>query len=70
MLRVDELLSSHIDSKLNDLSLEGLNKMYGTYVEVKATCDKVNIYIVININFSDAGKVKIDMIYYIRNMSD
>ena len=65
---VDELLSSQIDSKLKDLFLKWLNRIYGTYVEVKATRDKVHGYIVININFSDAGKVKIDMVYYIRNM--
>ena len=41
---------------------------YGTYGEVQETRDKVHECLGMNIDFSDAGKVKIDMVYYIRNM--
>ena len=70
MFHVDDLLSSHIDSKAYYLFLKWLNKMYGNHGEVQATCGKVHGYLRMKNDFFDAGKVNIDMIYYIGNMSD
>ena len=41
---------------------------YGTYGEVQETRDKVHECLGMNIDFSDAGKLKIGMVDYIRNM--
>ena len=70
IFHIDDPINSNIDSKLNDLFLKCLNKMYVNYWEVQATCGKVHEYFGITINFSDTGKVKIDMVYCIRNMID
>ena len=48
--------------------LEWPNKMYVACGEVQATRGKVHEYLGMNINFSDAVKVRIDVVGYIRNM--
>jgi hypothetical protein len=65
---VDDLMSSHEDTKVNDEFLKWLNKMYGKVGEVKATRGKVHDYLGMNFDFSEKGKVKIDMINYMKAM--
>ena len=67
---VDDLMASHMDSKVNDKFLKWLNKMYGTYGEVKATRGPIHDYLGMTFDFSDPGKVKIDMIDYMNAMVD
>ena len=44
--------------------------MYGTYGWVQATRGKVHKYLGMNIDFSDSGKLKIDMVDYIGYIMD
>jgi hypothetical protein len=67
---VDDLMSSHVDPKVNDEFHKWLNKMYGSYGEVKTTRGKVHDYLGMTFDFSTEGKVIIDMIDYIKNMVD
>ena len=45
-------------------------QMHDDYGEMQETRNKVHGYLGLNINFYDAGKVKIDMVDYIRNIID
>jgi hypothetical protein len=65
---VDDLMSSHVDPKVNDEFLIWLNKMYGSVAEVKATRGKIHEYLGMTFDFSEKGKVKIDMIDYMKAM--
>ena len=67
---VDDLMSSHMKSKINDEFEKWLNKKYGTYGEVKTTRGKVHDYLGMKFDFSERGKVKIDMVKYIEDMVD
>ena len=67
---VDDLMSSHVDTKVNDKFLKRLNKLYGKYGEVKATRGKVHSYLGMNFDFSKKDEVMIDMIDYMNAMVD
>jgi hypothetical protein len=67
---VDDLMSSHVDTKVNDKFLEWLNKFYGTHGKVKGTRVKVHDYLGMVFDFSQEGKVMVDMSEYITNMVD
>jgi hypothetical protein len=67
---VDDLMSSHVDPKVNDKFLEWLNKMYGSHGEVKATRGKVHEYLGMTFTFRDDGKVEISMVDYINRLVD
>ena len=67
---VDDLMSSHVDSKVNDKFLIWLNKMYGTHDKVKSTLGTSHDYLGMTSNFSEKGKVKVDMIDYMDEMVD
>ena len=57
-----------MNSKVNDEFLKWLNKMYGGYGEVKATRGPVHDYLGMTFDFSQKGKVIVDMIDYITAM--
>jgi hypothetical protein len=67
---VDDLKSSHIDSKVNDDFLSWLEKTYGdrNIGKVKVTTGKCNDYLGMTLNYSTHGQVKIEIIEYIRSM--
>ena len=65
---VDDLMSSHIDKRVNDKFLIWLNDKYGHHGEVKATRGDVHDYLGMTFDWSDPGKVKVDMIDYMTNM--
>jgi hypothetical protein len=65
---VDDLMSSHMDPKINDQFLEWLNKKYGSYGAVKATRGMKHDYLGMTFDFSQTGKVIIDMRDYVANM--
>ena len=67
---VDDLMSSHLDPQVNKDFLAWCNKMYGTYGEVKATFGPVHDYLGMTFDFSEPGKVKIDMIDYLTKVVD
>ena len=48
---VDNLMSSHIDKRINDRFLKWLNERYGKYGPVKATRGKVHDYLGMTLDF-------------------
>ncbi len=67
---VDDLMSSHVEPKVNDEFLKWLNDMHGKHGEVKATRGDCHDHLGMNFDFSEKGKVKLDMIKYVENMVD
>jgi hypothetical protein len=67
---VDDLMSSHVDSKVNDEFLSWLNKLYGKHGEVKATRGKVHDYLGMVFDFSVDGEVTISMTEYMKKLVD
>jgi hypothetical protein len=67
---VDDLMCSHMDPKVNDELEEWLNKMYGDHGPVTTTCGNIHDYLGMTFDFSETGKVKIDMINYMEAMVD
>jgi len=65
---VDDLLSSHVDPKVNDKFLSWLNEMYGAHGEVKATRGKVHSFLGVTYDFSIEGCVKLKMEKYVEKM--
>jgi hypothetical protein len=67
---VDDLMSSHVSSQVNDEFLVWLNKMYGNHGEVKATRGKIHDYLGMVFDFSQPGEVVISMIDYMKKIVD
>jgi hypothetical protein len=67
---VDDLMCSHMDPKVNDEFEEWLNHMYGSHGKVTATRGDIHDYLGMTFDFSEKGKVKIDMIDYMEAMVD
>jgi hypothetical protein len=67
---VDDLMCSHMDPKVNDEFEKWLNKMYGDHGLVTTTRGDVHDYLGMTFDFSEKGKVKIDMIDYMEAMVD
>ena len=65
---VDDLLSSHVDPKVNDRFAEWLEKMYGKYKAVESTRGKKHDYLGMLVDFTEKGKVMIDMVKYVESM--
>ena len=65
---VDDLKSSHVDSKVNDEFHKWLQKEYGTITDVTATRGTKHIYLGMLLDFSTPGQVKIDMTDYVKDM--
>ena len=67
---VDDLMSTHVDPKVNDEFLKWLNSKYGKYGEVKGLRGKYHDFLGIHFDFRTPGILKLDMIQYVRNMLD
>ena len=67
---VDDLMSSHVDTKVNDLFLIWLNKRYGKHGAVKANRGKIHDYLGMTFDWSKPGKVAIGMTDYVASMVD
>jgi Reverse transcriptase (RNA-dependent DNA polymerase) len=67
---VDDLKSSHKQAKVNDQFLSWLQKTYGQIKDapVKATRGKIHEYLAMKLDYSTKGKVKINMVDYVKNM--
>ena len=63
-------MSSHVNASVNDKFYKWLNEMYGQCGDVTQHRGKVHDYLGMNFDFSDKGKVKIDMIDYVKAMLD
>ena len=68
VFHVDDLKCSHVDPSVNDEFLIWLNKMYGEMSEVKAHRGKAHDYLGMKLDYSQSGKVKIDMRDYVKDM--
>jgi hypothetical protein len=67
---VDDLMCSHMDSKVNDDFVKWLNKLYGNHGKVAVTRGDIHDYLGMTFDFSVKGKVIIDMIDYMESMVD
>ena len=67
---VDDLMSSHVDPKVNDEFLIWLNQMYGEYSDVKFTRGEIHDFLGVVFDFTEPGKVRVDMIDYVQQMLD
>eukprot|EP00980_Cylindrotheca_fusiformis_P012383 scaffold3040_cov72-Cylindrotheca_fusiformis.AAC.1 len=67
-VHVDDVMSSHKSSKVNDKFLKWMNKSYGKHGKVKATRGKTHDYLGMTYDFTEPGKVKIRMDDYIEKM--
>jgi hypothetical protein len=65
---VDDVMASHVNTNINDEFHKWMNKKYGDFGEVKATRGKIHDYLGMRFDFSEKGKVKIDMIDYVSSM--
>ena len=65
---VDDLMSSHVDSKVNDEFAKWLNRKYGKHGAVKVNRGKVHDYLGMVFDFSKPGKVMVDMSDYVKAM--
>ena len=66
---VDDLKSSHVDPKVNDDFLAWLEMKYGSEkAPVVATRGKRHDYLGMILDYTEPGKVKVDMVYYVENM--
>jgi hypothetical protein len=65
---VDDLKSSHVDSKVNDEFHEWLRKEYGQVKEITSTRGAKHVYLGMTLDYSVPGEVKIDMTDYVKEM--
>ena len=64
---VDDIMSSHVDKKVNDKFLVWLNQQHGEHGEVKATRGNAHDHSGMIFRFKD-GKVEIDMVECVKSM--
>jgi hypothetical protein len=67
---VDDLKSSHLVPRVNDLFLVWLNKMYGSHGEVTSTRGTSHDYLGMRFDYSVPGQVTIDMVDYMTKIVD
>ena len=65
---VDDLMSSHVDPKVNDKFYLWMDEMYGKYKKVTCTRGKIHTYLGMTLDFTKKGKVKIRMDDYVTRM--
>ena len=69
---VDDLKSSHVDPKVNDDFHNWLEQKYGDpkLGKVKSVRGKRHDYLAMNLDFNTPGKLKLDMVNYVKGMVD
>ena len=65
---VDDLKSSHMDTKVQDEFLQWIRDTYGSIGEVKVTRGKIHEYLGMKLDYSVQGQVSIDMVDYVQSM--
>ena len=68
ILHVGNIMSSHVNPKVDDRSKEWMNHNYGNHGEVKANRGKLHKYLGLEFYFTEKGKVKINMENYVERM--
>jgi hypothetical protein len=68
LFHVDDLKSSHIDSRVNDELDKWLQENYGEHGEVTIHRGKTHDYLSMQLDYSVKGKVKVGMIEYVSEM--
>ena len=68
IFHVDHLKSSHEDSKVNDKFKKWLQDIYGEHGKVKAHRGVKHDYLGMLLNYSEKGKIVVDMSGYIKDM--
>ena len=68
MWHVDDVKSSHVNTKVNDSFKEWLTKEYGKLGEVKTSRGKRHDYLGMILDYSVDGEVQIDMTDYVKKM--
>jgi hypothetical protein len=67
---VDDLMSEHVDSRVNDDFRVWLNKLYGKHDKVTATRGPVHEYLGMTFDFSKKGKLVVSMADYMKKLVD
>jgi hypothetical protein len=67
---VDDLMSSHMDAKVNDDFAKWLDGMYGKHGPVKVVRGKVHEYLGMRFDFLVKEQVAVDMIEYMGSIVD
>lgn len=70
VFHVDDVKSSHRNSRVNDDFTKLLQKKYSTHGEVKIHQGKKHNYLGMIFDYTEKGKLKIDMTSYIEDMID
>ena len=65
---VNNLLSSHVDSIINDKFLAWLKKTYSKHGKVKSTRGKIHDFLGMKLNFSTKGKMIVNMRKYMKKL--
>ena len=65
---VDDLMSSHVNRKVNDKFAEWLNRNYGSHGEVKANRGKIHDFLGMTFDFTTKDEVKVRMEDYVERM--
>ena len=65
---VDDIMSSHVNKKVNDKFLEWLNRNYGKLKRVTSSRGDVHEFLGMTIDFTEKGKVKFRMDKYVERM--
>jgi hypothetical protein len=65
---VDDLKSSHVETRVNDEFYKWLQKMYGSHKKVTVTRGKIHEYLGMKLDYSVPGKLIIDMKKYVEEM--
>ena len=65
---IDDLKASHMDSKVNDSFGQWAKKQYGSIGELKIHKGKIHEYLGMKLDYSEPGKLKVDMIDYVKSM--
>ena len=65
---VDDVMSSHVDPKVNDEFLDWCNMKYGEHGKVKATRGKIHVFLGVTYDFSEEGFLKLRMEDYVNKM--
>jgi hypothetical protein len=67
---VDDLKSSHVDSRVNNNFAQWCEKTYGSddLGHVKVVRGKIHDYLGMILDFTDNGAMKVDMVYYIKGI--
>ena len=65
---VDDLKTSHKLKEVNDKFLEWLKATYRKIADVKGICGTCHDYLAMNLDFSESGVMKVDMVDYVTDM--